>query len=164
MYWHVPAACAAVRDCVVQGVNRRWWSSTDPYYQERGMQLRFEYRAPVTRHEHALHIDMHALSDNTTCFVVGHAQARQYAASQNHGEGMCAVSSLMQACHLSAPLHTDASLCPSLALAECRLQPGGSGGDDAATYHLTDYAMSEALGFKPDGTPDRFFPQPPPRA
>ena len=164
MWWHVPAACAAVRDCVVQGVNRRWWSSLDPYYQESGMQLRFEYRAPVTRHEHALHIDMHALTDNTTCFVVGHAQARQYAASQNHGEGMCAVSSLMQACHLSAPLHTDASLCPPLALAECRLQPGGSGGADAATYHLTDYAMSEALGFKPDGTPDRFFPQPPPRA
>ena len=95
-----------------------------PYYHDGDVTLLVQYRAPVTRHHYLLSRELHPLTTNTTCFVIGAASTRQYGAAHNHGEGMCAVAALMQGCNFGESLRVDQDLCPSLSLAECRLQVG----------------------------------------
>ena len=163
MFWHVKQECNSVRECVVYSVNRRWWSTIQPYYLDKGMDIELQYRAPGTRLHHRLTLALQPFTTNTSCFVVGASRSRQYSATQNHGEGMCALAALMQACGHGRALQIQSALCPSLLLAECRLQPGDE--DETTKYHLTDYeATALAAAFTEQGTPDRFFPYPPPRS
>jgi len=117
------------------------------------MEMELQYRAPGTRLHHRLTFALQPFTTNTSCFVVGSSRSRQYSAAQNHGEGMCALAALMQACGHGRALQIQAALCPSLLLAECRLQPGDE--DETTKYHLTDYEATVGSAFTEQGTPDR---------